>query len=125
MSFEHVEMLWLEENKYLRLPLAGGVEWDLPAFLFFNGSTLAPLGLIGITGMAGAREDGEDFSYFSLEKVKSNYSSSSKQPSTRNPSIDVDLLATSDPSPSLMVLRPAPLVGMTAGGLDLGLVYAK
>ena len=85
-----------------------------------DGLKLAPLGLAGISGETGAGEDGEDLSYSSSEKVKSNCyssrSSSSEQFSTINPSRGGELLATGNPSASLTVLVPAPLDRMIVGG---------
>jgi hypothetical protein len=66
------------------------------------------LGLAGISGETGAGEDGEDLSYSSSEKVKSNCSSSrsssSKQFSIINSSRGGELLATGNPFASLTVL---------------------
>jgi hypothetical protein len=81
---------------------------------------LAPLGLAGISGVTGAREDGGDLSYSSSKIVKfncsSSRSSSSKQSSTINPSRGGELLSTGDLSTSLSVLVPVPLNEMTTGG---------
>jgi len=89
MSFAQEEMLQLEENRSLHLPLTGGEGGDLPALTLLDGLKLAPLGLAGISGVTGAGEDGGDVSSSSSEKVKStcssSKSSSSEQSSTINP----------------------------------------
>jgi len=117
-------MLRLEENISLHLPLTEGEEGDLPALTLLDGLKLALLGLVGISRVTGAREDGGDLSYSSLKKVKSNCSSSrsssSEQSSTINTSRGGELLSTGDPSASLIVLVPVPLDEMTAwGGVDM------
>ena len=113
-------MLRLEENRSLHLPLTGGEEGDLPALTLLDGLKLAPLGLTGISGVTGAREDGGDLSYSFSKIVKfncsSSRSSSSEQSSTINPSRGGELLSTRDPSTSLSVLVPVPLDEMIAEG---------
>jgi hypothetical protein len=120
MSFGQEEMLQLEENRSLHLPLTGGEEGDLPALTLLYGLKLAPLGRAGISRVTGAREDGGDLSYYSSKIVKFNCSSSRssslEQSSTINPSRGGELLSTGDPSTSLSVLVPVPLDEMTAGG---------